>query len=185
MQPKHFPLYAPITSDKNQPLTAVDARLFTIQEYWDIQDKTDDPVEQSDELVKLITGLTEKEFNQLKYPDLIELTDYVSEQLSKTASDYTGNDSTAAQHVFLMPVDHAGIEIAEAEVTCPSVQAVRLRDKQKTQRERSLFIISTCTRIDPDALRLLCLPDWIELNRRVSDFLQKPTSYFQKKTSTT
>ena len=183
MEPKVFKLLAPLKDDKGNELNELKARLLTIQEAWQAEDEIKDEDLRMDHFVRLVSGLSEAELEKLPYPDFTALATFIADQLHKPASSWEGNASTKDKHVMLMPFNHGGEYIAETRVQHPSVKAVRLRNKQKDQRDRSLFIISHCTGISVDALKLFSVPDWTELNVRVGDFLQQPTSYFQKTTS--
>lgn len=187
MERKPFPLFVALESDKGEKITQLSARLFTIGEYEDVSVKFDSPEDQTDELCKLMTGLSEKEFESLSAPDYTSLVDYVVAQQEKDLSFFGGEKPSGDSIKILQEIlTDDGAQLSVFDLKVPSVKAVRMRDKQGgTSLFRAFWMVSYCTGVGVDDLKKLSMPDWMAIQGRLGSFLSKPAAFFLSGTSNT
>lgn len=187
MERKVFVLFHPFDSDKGDKLTEINARLLTLGENIEIVDATDDELLQDDRMICAITGLTSGELDRLSVPDYNSLHAYLFDQRTQGTAEFLGKELDPDKPDLLQPITANGGQAVESiNLQVPSLKSVRLRDKVKGgDIDRALWMTSHCTGLGVSDLRGLCMPDWMQLQKRLGDFLLQPAGYFQSGTSDT
>lgn len=181
MDRKVFKLLHPITDDNGDMITEITARLLTIGEHVEAEESGEDEFDSLDIVFCTITGLSQAELDRLSVPDFNTVTVYIDEQRTQPAELFISEKLDPDNPNLLQPIIANGGEVVEQiNLKVPTVQSIRLRDKQKgTDWDKAFWMNSYCTGIGTEDLKNLSMPDWLQLQVRISDFLSKPAVYFQ------
>lgn len=140
-------------------------------------------------IFKLHTGLDDRQRGDLTKPDLNSITQHITELVLTPSYDLvpaaSGVPRTEDQFPLLVPV--VDVMRGKEPVTVVTMRppTVRLTDsvRELGEFERERELIATCTDLQPDTVMSLHMPDWIALQRRLSDFLDETADYFPLPTS--
>lgn len=183
--PKPLSLLQPLALDSGDLLDTLTLRPFTVEEHRAAVAKAGkDEDAQFEQLAVQTTGLSQQDIENLSRPDFVSLSAWIYEYISKPADHFRGSVSPDLDDVeLLLPIKSQGAELARVSLKLPAVKAVKVMQAHKTPQERTDFITSHCTGLTPAELLRLSLPDWVQLQVRLNDFLNKPAAFFQKTTS--
>lgn len=180
-------LLCPITGQDGQLITELTFRPFTHGQHMVVIEETekdkDDGDRREELLIKLATGLTDDQLEQIKRPDYVSLTALLYEYVNNTAAHFLGEPKEADAPPLLCPVRIMGEERTSLTLQMPALKATKLMKQQKTPQAATDFISAHCTGLMPPDLALLSVPDWNTLQVRLNDFLNRPASFFQSATS--
>ena len=133
------------------------------------------------------TGLTEEQRGDLTKPDLNSITQHVHELAMKSSSELVNNTTQAEADQFPLLVPVVDPVIGTDPVTMVTMRppTVRLTDsvRELVEFDQERELIATCTDLMPDTVMKLHMPDWLALQRRLSDFLEETADYFPLQTS--
>jgi hypothetical protein len=134
------------------------------------------------------TGLTEAQRGELTKPDLNSIKLLVHELVMTPSSELRKDDAdqaSADDFILLVPVTDPFIgkdPVTKITMRPPTVRLTdAVRDLGLHEQEREL--IATCTGLTPETVMTLHMPDWLALQRRLSDFLEETADYFPPQTS--
>jgi len=185
-----FKLYKPLVSDEGTPITTLTAALLTLGQNNQADTKATDDLTASDLRVMAVTGLSEDELNRLAAPDFNSLASYVEKQRTQPTAAFLGNkqnnqnNQNADSPTLIQPISaNGGEQVNSLTLKVPTVKMIRMRDKVEGDlMTRALWLTAACTDVGPDDLLSLAMPDWIQLQMRLGDFLQQPAAYFRSGT---
>lgn len=133
------------------------------------------------------TGLTEEQRGDLTKPDLNSITQHVHELAMKSSSELVNNTTQAEADQFPLLVPVVDPIRGKDPITTVTMRppTVRLTDsvRELGEFDQERELIATCTDLMPDTVMKLHMPDWLALQRRLSDFLEETADYFPLQTS--
>ena len=179
-----FKLYKPLVSDEGTPITTLTAALLTLGQNNQADTKATDDLTASDLRVMAVTDLSEDELNRLAAPDFNSLANYVEKQRTQSTAEFLGNKQDADSPTLMHAISaNGGEQVSTLTLKVPTVKMIRMRDKVEGDlMTRALWLTAACTDVGPDDLLSLAMPDWIQLQMRLGDFLQQPAAYFRSGT---
>lgn len=183
--PAPLPLLQPLRLDDGTELDTLTLRAFTVGDHRAaIKKAGKDEDEQFEVLAAVATGLTTEQVGTLCRPDYISLSKRIFEYLTTPTAAVLGRELDPDDFELLVPYRSAGRDIERARLVMPAVKTVKLMRAHKTPEEQTDFITCACTGLLPHDLPAMSVPDWIQLQGRLDDFLNKPADYFRKAIST-
>lgn len=133
------------------------------------------------------TGLTEEQRGDLTKPDLNSITQHVHELAMKSSSELVNNTTQAEADQFPLLVPVVDRIRGKDPITTVTMRppTVRLTDsvRELGEFDQERELVATCTDLMPDTVMKLHMPDWLALQRRLSDFLEETADYFPLQTS--
>ena len=133
------------------------------------------------------TGLTEEQRGDMTNPDLNSITQHVHELAMKSSSELVNNTTKAEADQFPLLVPVVDPIRGKDPITTVTMRppTVRLTDsvRELGEFDQERELIATCTDLMPDTVMKLHMPDWLALQRRLSDFLEETADYFPLQTS--
>lgn len=131
------------------------------------------------DLIKLGTGLTEAELQQLILPDYNSLLALVDEHYGNSTEHWLGKEALSDVHALplLVPIETSEGAFSCLTLTFPTLANLDMMEKQP-QAQQDLFIKTCCTGLGTQALQQLSVPDWKMLDAKVNDFLYQSGDFF-------
>ncbi|MCF6459109.1 phage tail assembly protein, partial [Pseudoalteromonas sp. MMG024] len=158
-------------------------RPFTFAEYKEaLAEAGSSEEKREDAFITLATGLTQAEIEQLKTPDKNTIDAHVIDYTTRDAAYFFLKDGVELDKdapKLLHPIE----SYDRVTLKTPSVKASRMMNKvQNTANNpyaQAEYITQACTELMPHEIESLSLPDWNQLQGRISDFLNLGSDSFQ------
>jgi hypothetical protein len=184
-KPEPLPLQWPVTTEGGETLAVLELRAFDVAEHRAALARAGkDEDARFEHLAVLATGQPLEVIEALKRPDYVSLSARLSEYVNLPASFFLGKTPEDPDDApLLIPIKVFGREFDRLALEVPTMKATKVMVKMKTDADRTDFISSHCTGIAPAEITRLSIPDWTQLQVRLSDFLNKPAAFFQSATS--
>jgi hypothetical protein len=183
--PEPLTLRWPVAGADGKTLTAFELRAFCVAEHRAALERAGpDDDARFEQLAVLATGQPLEVIESLKRPDYVSLSARLAEYVNLPATFFFGQAPADPDDApLLVPIKAFGRDIDRLALEVPTMKATKVMVKLKTDAERTDFISSHCTGIAPAEITRLSIPDWTQLQVRLSDFLNKPAAFFQSATS--
>ncbi|OEC32888.1 Phage tail assembly chaperone protein, E, or 41 or 14 [Pseudomonas cuatrocienegasensis] len=184
-KPEPLTLQWPVTTEAGETLTVLELRAFNVDEHRAALARAgDDEDARFEQLAVLATGHPLEVIEELKRPDYVTLSKRLSEYVNMPASFFSGKKPENLDDApLLVPIKVMGRLVERLALEVPTMKATKVMVKMKTDHDRTDFISAHCTGIAPQEITRLSIPDWTQLQVRLSDFLNKPAAFFQSATS--
>lgn len=168
------------------PLTEI--RKLRAKFHMDDPDKTKRDFHGFDVAVfKIHTGLSDDQRGAIKQPDLNSITQIIADLVLKPSYELVPSQAPADPDTFPLLVPVIDVMRGQDHITLLKMAppTVRMTDvvRQLGEFERERELVAVCTEILPNTVDQLHMPDWVALQRRVSDFLDETADYFPPQTS--
>jgi hypothetical protein len=120
----------------------------------------------------------------LSAPDYNTVIEFVSSQRAP-AEKFAGKKIKADAPELLQSItaDDGSVR-KELSLKVPTLKVIRMRDKQEgSPLKKAIWLTANCTGLGSNDMLKLAMPDWMQLQVRLGDFLSEPAAYFQSGTS--
>lgn len=183
--PDH-PLRFPVTTANGERLESVALRAFSVSEHREAIAKAGEHEDDHFEaLLRLASGLSVEDLEEIKRPDYVSLSRLIHEYVSLPASYFQGRVPDNPDSVeLLVPIKGIGRTIERLDLEVPPMKVTKAMRKLKTDDERADFCSAHCTGLAVPEVQRLSVPDWTQLQGRLNSFLNKPADFFPRMTST-
>lgn len=183
----------PIEDDKGQKMTEIRFQTLTLDAVRaarkahniDEGDRSEQELNQfSASLICASTGLTESERGRLLTPDHNSLLILSAKLATQPASSIKDTPIVDDRVKLLVPVQDVELGIVDNyTLRPPTVRATELVKSQVSGFEQEVQLAAICTGLDVTTIRQLHMPDWVQLQAAVNDFLDEPAGFYLPQTS--
>ena len=183
----------PIVDDKGQPIQQVTMRTLTLAQLRAFRKQfglDGDQVSQvqldafAGAAICAASGLTDAERGRLATPDYTSLAQ-ISNALAMTpAADFKPPAAEAGRIPLLVPVDdieHGKVDSYRMQP--PTVKATEIVNAAHSGFDRETHIAAICSGLDVSTILTLHMPDWVQLQSEVVNFLEEPAGFYLSTTS--
>jgi hypothetical protein len=132
----------------------------------------------------LATGLPEKVIKTLKRPDFNSLAAWLREMSGNNAEVFREISDPDAPELLVPITGDDGHQIDRVTLEVPGLEATILMEKKPNLEDQNWFINMHCTGLSREELGRLSLPDWNQIQARITRFLADTGDYFRGVTST-
>ena len=165
-------------------LEALTLRPVTKAEYDEHVVPLDNGTQQFVAMATLATGLPEKVIKQLKRPDFNSLAAWLREMSGKSADEFRDITDPDAPELLVPITGDDGRQIDQVTLEVPGLEATILMEKKPNLEDQNWFINIHCTGLSRSELGRLSLPDWNQIQARITRFLADTGDCFRGVTST-
>lgn len=186
VMPAH-PLLYPISLENGEMLHEIPLRPIVVSEHRAALHKAGkDNDDQFEQILIVATGLPSAVLDELKQPDYLALVDLIHDYIKLPGTYFTGRKPESPDEFpLLVPIKGFGGRIIDSlQIQVPAMKVSKAMRKLKTPNERADFVSAHCVGLSVPEVQSLSLPDWTQLQERLSDFLNKPAAFFRSETST-
>jgi hypothetical protein len=186
VMPAH-PLLYPIALENGDTLHEIPLRAIVVSEHRAALVKAGkDNDDQFEQILLVATGLPAAVLDELKQPDYLALVDLIHDYIKLPGTYFTGRKpENPDEFPLLVPIKGFGGRVIDSlQIQVPAMKVSKAMRKLKTPNERADFVSAHCVGLSVPEVQSLSLPDWTQLQERLSDFLNKPAAFFRSETST-
>lgn len=182
-----YPLLFPVSLDSGEALAEIPLRAINVAEHRAALVKAGkDNDDQFEQILVVASGLPASVLEQIKQPDYVALVDLIHDYIKLPGTYFTGRKPESPDDFpLLVPIKVFGGKIVDRlQIQVPAMKVSKAMRKLKTPNERADFVSAHCVGLSVPEVQSLSLPDWTQLQERLSDFLNRPAAFFQSETST-
>ncbi|SDI11078.1 Phage tail assembly chaperone protein, E, or 41 or 14 [Vibrio xiamenensis] len=180
--------FGPITHDLLHPIQDGEKEILSLtfeplrfEQYSQVDVSADDPDPAIEELVCIVTGLSQKAFDTLSLPDYNSIERIIYRMTTMTSQQWKKDLKHSHETIsLLLPLrKDDGQSVGEIELKVPSVKTRKIYKAIDTDKSKQEFITHACTGLSVQEVGRLFMPDWNQLQAHINDFLNKQADYFQ------
>lgn len=186
VMPAH-PLLFPIDLEDGGTLSEIPLRAINVAEHRAaIVKGGKDNDDQFEQILVVASGLPTSVLEQIKQPDYVALVDLIHDYIKLPGTYFTGRKPESPDDFpLLVPIKAFGGRVVDSlQIQVPAMKVSKAMRKFKTPNERADFVSAHCVGLSVPEVQSLSLPDWTQLQERLSDFLNRPAAFFRSETST-
>lgn len=180
---RHWPSHKhtlrwPKNKEGGQPLTTIELSPPSLAQRQHASQHTNSDADFTEWCVRVSSGLSEKELNNLAYPDYNSLSAVVADWLMKPAEHFLPEwNEDQPQLLFPIQGDDGQLK-SHYSLIPPTVKLNRAMSAYEDAWQGTLFLTAACSGFSEDELLRLSMPDWTALQNRLADFLGKSADSF-------
>ena len=182
-----YPLLYPISLENSETVSEIPLRPIVVSEHRAALVKAGkDNDDQFEQILVVASGLPVEVLEQIKQPDYVALVDLIHDYIKLPGTYFTGRKpENPDDFPLLVPIKAFGGRVIDSlQIQVPAMKVSKAMRKFKTPNERADFVSAHCVGLTVPEVQSLSLPDWTQLQERLSDFLNKPAAFFRSETST-
>jgi hypothetical protein len=182
-----YPLLYPIALENGDTVNEIPLRPIVVSEHRAALIKAGkDNDDQFEQILVVASGLPVEVLEQIKQPDYVALVDLIHDYIKLPGTYFTGRKpENPDDFPLLVPIKAFGGRVIDSlQIQVPAMKVSKAMRKFKTPNERADFVSAHCVGLTVPEVQSLSLPDWTQLQERLSDFLNKPAAFFRSETST-
>lgn len=186
VMPSH-PLLYPVVLESGDTVTEIPLRPIAVSEHRAALVKAGkDNDDQFEQILVVASGLPLEVLEQIKQPDYVALVDLIHDYIKLPGTYFTGRKpENPDDFPLLVPIKGFGGRVIDRlQIQVPAMKVSKAMRKFKTPNERADFVSAHCVGLSVPEVQSLSLPDWTQLQERLSDFLNRPAAFFRSETST-
>jgi len=168
----------------DESLKTLPVRLITKAEYDEHVASLEDGTQQFLKMAELATGLPEKVIKTMKRPDFNTLAAWLRDITGKAAGEFRAVSDPDAPELLVPFTGDDGRKISKVTLEVPGLEATLLMEKKPDLEDQNWFINMHCTGLTREELGRLSLPDWNQIQARITRFLADTGDSFRGVTST-
>ena len=183
----------PIEDDKGQPIKQVTMRTLPLAQLRGFRKQHDLDAEhvtdiQSEAFLGAVicasTGLSEAERGRLASPDYNSLK-LISKELVVTPTSALNPTAAKDDRIsLLVSVEDPEHGIVDSyRLQPPTVKATEIVNAAHSGFEREVQLAAICTELDVSTIWNLHMPDWVQVQSEVGNFLDEPAAFYPSPTS--